>query len=67
MKTYKNVSIDRENLGYNDMLDAVKEQLEDSYPNLSSEDRTIVADLMCRHDADVYAANGQFSCDVCDL
>ena len=63
MKTYKNVTcFNAEDLSYSDLMDAVKEQLEDSYPNLSGENLTIVADLMCRFDQDVFEANGQFSC-----
>jgi hypothetical protein len=69
MKTYKNVPFQKENgdLGYSDLLQAVKEQLEISYPDLTGESLTIVADLMCRFDQDVYEANGQFSCDINDL
>jgi len=63
MKTYKNVTcFNREDLSSSDLLDAIKEQLEDSYPNLSSENLTIVADLMLRFDEDVTEENGQFTC-----
>lgn len=63
MKTYKNVTvINIEDLNYSSLLEAVKEQLEQSYPNLGGESLTIVADLMVRYDEDVTESNGQFSC-----
>jgi hypothetical protein len=63
MKTYKNVTgINREDLSASALLEAVKEQLEQSYPNLGGESLTIVADLMVRYDEDVTESNGQFSC-----
>jgi len=68
MNHYKNVTcFNSEELGYSDLLQAVKEQLEITYPSLSGEKLTIVADLMCREDADVHESNGQFSCDISDL
>ena len=69
MKTYKNVPFQKQEgeLSYSDLISSVKEQLQDSHPDLSSESLTIVADLMCRFDRDVYEANGQFSCDVDDF
>ena len=63
MKTYKNVTgINKEDLDERSLLEAVKEQLQDSYPNLTGENLTIVADLMVRFDEDVTEENGQFSC-----
>lgn len=63
MKTYKNVTgLNREDLDENSLLYAVKEQLEDSYPNLMGDNLTIVADLMVRFDEDVTEENGQFNC-----
>ena len=63
MKTYKNVTgINRTDLDYNSLLDAVKEQLSDSYSNLVGENLTIVADLMVRFDEDITEENGQFTC-----
>jgi hypothetical protein len=68
MKTYKNVTcFQREELSHPDLLEAVKEQLEISYPDLNGENRTVVADLMVREDADVFEANGQFTCDPSEL
>ena len=68
MKTYRNITgINSEDLDGNSLLYAVKEQLEDSYPGLTGESLTIVADLMVRFDEDVFEANGQFSCDINDL
>jgi hypothetical protein len=63
MKTYKNVTgINRTDLDSSSLLEAVKEQLQDSYPSLNGESLTIVADLMVRYDEDVTESNGQFSC-----
>lgn len=63
MKTYNNVTgINRTDLDHSSLLDAVKEQLSDSYPNLISEELTIVSDLMVRFDEDVTEENGQFTC-----
>jgi len=63
MKTYKNVTcFNAQDLGYSDLLQAVKEQLEDSHPDLTGENLTIVADLMVRFDEDVTEENGQFNC-----
>ena len=63
MKTYKNVTgINRTDLDSSSLLEAVKEQLQDSYPSLNGENLTIVADLMVRYDEDVTESNGKFSC-----
>lgn len=63
MKTYKNITwINREDLDHSRLLEAVKEQLQDSHPDLTGENLTIVADLMVRYDEDVTEENGQFSC-----
>lgn len=68
MKTYKNVTwINREDLDSSSLLEAVKEQLQDSYPSLNGERLIIVADLMIRYDEDVYESNGQFSCHSAEL
>jgi len=63
MKTYKNITwINKEDLDHSSLLEAVKEQLQDSHPDLTGENLTIVADLMVRYDEDVTEENGQFSC-----
>jgi hypothetical protein len=63
MKTYKNVTcFDRQDLSHTDLLNAIKEQLELSYPNLGGEELTIVADLMIRYDEDITESFGQFIC-----
>lgn len=63
MKTYKNVTcLNKEDLDHSSLLEAVKEQLQDSYPSLNGKELTIVADLMVRFDEDVTESNGQFSC-----
>jgi len=63
MKTYKNVTgINRTDLDSRSLLEAVKEQLQDSYPSLNGESLTIVTDLMVIYDEDVTESNGQFSC-----
>jgi hypothetical protein len=68
MKTYKNVTgLNYADLDGSSLLETVKKQLEQSYPNLGGESLTIVADLMVRFDEDVFEANGQFSCDMSDL
>lgn len=61
MKTYKNIDfLNREDLDENNLLEAVKEQLQDSHPELSGDNLTIVADLMVRFDEDVIEDNGRF-------
>lgn len=63
MKTYNNVTVfNAEELSASDLLNAVREQIEISYPDLGSENATIVADLMVRYDEDVTESNGQFTC-----
>lgn len=63
MKTYRNVTwINREDLDHNSLLEAVKEQLQESYPSLNGDNLTIVADLMLRFDEDVTESNGNFTC-----
>ena len=68
MKTYKNVTcLNAQDLDAHSLLNAIKEQVENSYPYLTGENLTIVADLMMRFDSNVYESNGQFSCDINDL
>jgi len=63
MKTYRNVNyLNREDLDASSLLEAVKESLQDSYPNLNEENITIIADLMVRFDEDVTEEYGQYSC-----
>lgn len=61
MKTYKNITIEgQEKMSARDIYEALKVKIAETYPELSPESVSIVADGMLTYDEDILEINGDF-------